>query len=289
MKIALMYNYNLESPTIYKVNEQIYIKSEKNRYMLIPIKSANELNELYVILKKYGLSNQYYEIIQTKDNRLNILYRGIEYVLLKIEKEDNSKIENKMQENIELKNATYMLDRSNWYFLWCKKNDYMEYKNQHIKNKYKLIDETIDYYLGMAETAIAYLNNATDIDKKLTVTHRRLEPQKIKNPLNIIIDRKERDISEYLKYIFIEQMNNPQKIKEIILSIDPNKYSYYRIYSRMLYPTYYFDIYDNIETGTERENKIQDLISRIDEYEIYLRDIYTIMNAKSQIKKIDWL
>lgn len=289
MKITLMYNYNLEGLTIYRVNEQIYIKSGQNRYMLIPIKSTNELNELYTILNKYELSNHYYEIMKTKDNQLSILYRGIEYALLKIPKENNHKLEEKLKKVIELKDTIYILDRSNWYFLWSKKNDYMEYKYEHIKNKYKLIDETIHYYLGMSETAISYLNNTADINKKLTITHRRLDPEKINNPLNIIIDRKERDISEYLKYIFIRQINTPQKVKEVILNIEPNKYSFHRIYSRLLYPTYYFDIYDNIEIGIEREEKLQEIINRIDEYEIYLRDIYNIMTTKFQIKKIDWL
>lgn len=290
MKIALMYNYDIENPTIYRVGNQIHVKSKNNRYILLPIKSSKEIFEIYTILKQNQLNNQYYEFVMTKSNNLTIIYAGVEYVLLKITKLPVT-IEERINNKISLVQAKYLLDRSNWYFLWSKKNDYIEYQSNYIRSKYSLIDDTIDYYLGMAETALAYLNNIDklEIQQAKTITYRRVNETEMSNPLNLIVDYKERDISEYLKYLFINQKIDPKKIKSSLLKAEFNKASYIKIYARLLYPNYYFDLYENIEIGKSAEDKLLKMTKRIDEYEIYLRDIYDIINSKISIKKIDWL
>lgn len=292
MKITLMYNYDMEAPTIYRIKRRIYIKNNNDRYILLPVKSKKELNELYMILKKYKLDNKYYEIVMTKNKELTIIYAGTEFVLIKITNTNNiSLTEERISTNLTLPASIYNLDRSNWYFLWSKKNDYIEYKSNHVRKKYKLIDESVDYYLGMAETAIAYLNNINNYELKqnLTLSHRRIIDDEMKNPLNIIIDVKERDISEYLKYLFINQRYSQERIKGILFGYPDTEISYIRIYARLLYPNYYFDLYENIELEKENEEKLKELIKRIDEYEIYLKDIFNIIISRQKIKKIDWI
>ena len=50
MKMAIMYNYNMDNITIYKVHQKIYVKSKTSRYIVYPIQSEELLNEIYNIL-----------------------------------------------------------------------------------------------------------------------------------------------------------------------------------------------------------------------------------------------
>lgn len=288
MKISLMYNYNMDNPTLYRTNKNLYIKWKNKRYILMKINSSDELYEIIEILKNKNISNDYYEIEKTMNNSPIFLHDGIAYALIKIKNVDDT-IEEKLKTTILLHDSKYMLDRSNWFFLWCKKNDYIEYKNEHINEKIKEIDESIDYYIGMAETAISYLNNVKIKNKELTVAHRRINESEINNPLNIVVDVKERDLSEYLKYIYITKKYDTYKIMQVIQKIYSENLSVERIYARILYPNYYFDLLDKQEKNIETKKEIEEIIKRIDEYENFLKYIYNIITKKNNIKKIDWL
>lgn len=219
-------------------------------------------------------------------------YQGNQYVLLKLKKDINDYKKEIFKFNY-VPSSKYSLDRSNWYFLWSKKNDYFEYQINHIYGKYYLIDESIDYYLGMAETAISYIkyNNldSTDTAENLVVCHRRVTEEDIYNPLNIVIDSKERDIGEYLKYIFFNKSYDEQKIIDIINNSRCNKNGYHRLYARLLYPSYYFDIYEEIINENVSEDELKKIVDRVDEYEVYLQKIFEIIYQKTEIKKVDWI
>ena len=65
-----------------------------------------------------------YKIILNKDNSIFTLYKNEFYVLMRIPSKQNMNI--KLGE-IKLQNKNYKLDRSDWYDLWTRKNDYFEY------------------------------------------------------------------------------------------------------------------------------------------------------------------
>ena len=50
------------------------------------------------------------------------------------------------------------LYRNNWGYLWSMKIDYVEYQINHFRNKYPLLLESVNYYIGLAENAIMYFN-----------------------------------------------------------------------------------------------------------------------------------
>ena len=163
---------------------------------------------------------------------------------------------------------------------------------EHIHGKYPLIDESIDYYLGMAETAISYIHyNIPEINSQepLAICHRRINEEEFYNPLNIIIDYKERDLGEYLKYLFWEGNYKEKNISSIIQKAKYNKSGYYRLYGRVLYPSYYFDIYEKIVNEKESEQKLKKILSRINEYEEYLDMIYKEISKVTEIKIVDWI
>ena len=292
MKNTIMYYYDFDNPIIYKWNKKIYIKYNSEKYLFQPIYIEEELIEIYNLLNR---KDQYYKIIKNKFNNLSTIYQGQKFVLLRLNEARSEDYEREVLNRMYIPESKYNIDRSNWYFLWSQKNDYFEYQLSHISGKYPLIDESIDYYIGLAETAISYVkyNNIDNIKNtsydNLSICHRRINKDNIFNPLNVVVDHKERDIAEYLKYLFFARRNNEQKIKEIINAYKCTISGYYRLYARLLYPSYYFDIYEAVINEKAPEEELKTTIKRIDEYELYLQTIFDIMYPKSGIKRVEWI
>ena len=109
------------------------------------------------------------------------------------------------------------------------------------------------------------------------------------NPLNLVIDHKSRDVAEYFKYLFVNNIYDYDNIKEIIEKLNYSTYQYSLLMSRLLFPSFYFDVYESIINDVKREMEIVDIIKRTAEYEEYLYNIYRFINEKKSILKIDWL
>ena len=209
MKSILAYNYNLNNPKIYKINNKIYVKDDKN-----------------------------------------------------------SKI----------------VQKNKWKQLWINKVDKIE--------KFIIEDKSIielnSYYLGMAETAICYLNNNKDKieEKQISICRIRINDNEYRNNNNIILDYKERDYAEYLKYLFFSNKEN--EAINFIKRINFKKYNKILIYSRLLFPTYYFDIIENQVINNKIVKEQIDYIRNcINKYEVFLEKVSIILFGKSEIKWIN--
>ena len=62
-------------------------------------------------------------------------------------------------------------------------------------------------------------------------------------------------------------------------------------YGRLLYPSYFFDLYDEIINDNLQEDIINRIIIKNKDYEIFLKEIYFyIVNKYNKyIPEIDWL
>ena len=61
------------------------------------------------------------------------------------------------------------------------------------------------------------------------------------------------------------------------------------LFARLLYPTYFFDKYDEILEGTASEEEIVSIIEKQEEYEEFLIDIYSFLKLNYNIPEIEWL
>ena len=80
----------------------------------------------------------------------------------------------------------------------------------------------------------------------------------------------------------LEIVNYFKKIK-----MSESDYLYF--YVRMLFPSYYFDIYDNILSGKMDEKSILKITKLQDDYEYLLYEIYLVIKSKINIIGIDWI
>ena len=92
-----------------------------------------------------------------------------------------------------------------------------------------------------------------------------------------------------MKYIFIEDNYSYEFIEEILNNLDYSSYQYTLLMSRLLFPSFYFDIYEDIVNGYSKEKEIIKILKRADEYIEYIKYIYNFINKKKPIVKIDWL
>ena len=175
-----------------------------------------------------------------------------------------------------------------WKEKWQKKSDYIEQFYSKISGKYKLIDESIHYYLNMLEVSITYLNQYDNYFGTLYSQHKKMNLDEFFNPFNFIFDFKERDIAEYLKYIFFTKQYNRENIEKILLSSN-YEINYDLLIARLLFPNYYFCLFDNIVLNLTDECELNNILFRREEYEKYVKMIFDVINNVTNQKKYHFI
>ena len=203
---------------------------------------------------------EYYKIIKNINNEIITSYQNNYYVLLEIN--NNYQIQSF---NIILSNkdySNYKINQSNWLYLWSKKNDY--YESITINNIY--IKETINYYIGLAENAIEFIKYNDIYTDRLFICN--CNKNDLYNPLNIVLDCKEREVGELIKKEFFYNEISIENIKNELKNYDIKK-----VIARLLYPNYYFDIVDEFINNKVDENKLKNILSKQSKYEEFIKEI----------------
>lgn len=283
MRNTIRYYYLFDDIYVSKINYTNYIKYKNKIYVFVEILNQDMVLAAYQLTKDYP---EYEKIIVNKDKSIFTPYNNKIYVL--IEKKQS----NAFPPLREVSSTTkLLLDRTNWSLLWSKKVDYYEYQFKHIKGLYKSIDESFEYYIGMTESSISYINyNIGKTNLKKCLCRNRMVEKEYYNPLNIVIDHRSRDIGESLKTMFWNSNYNTRKIKNTLSQIDLTLENCMLIYARLLYPSYYFDAYEMTITNRTDETNIKKIISRIEEYEKFVSEVFSILQGfNRKLVKIEWL
>jgi len=303
MKNNIMYYYNLYIDNIYQNNNYFYFDINNERYeLVIYTRDIKEQKAIYELNKKMTMSNiLVHEIIPNKDNYVVTIINNIPYILYKVY--INKEKEITLSELTYISNYLFeyddILKRDNWNTLWANKIDYLEYQINQTGKKHPILVDSFSYFVGLAENAISYAQNTIIETKKEEVdigviSHRKIkEYDKINciyNPLNIVIDHKSRDLAEYIKLSFFKE--NKNIFNELNIYFSTNYFSLYGIrilFARILYPSFYFDMYEEIILNLRKESEILNITSRINEYEEYLRNIFFYLRRFYNIPEIEWL
>lgn len=303
MRNALIYFYNINPDKIMTVNDYFYFYFRKYLYIFVIYDRRIEEIDAIVKLNKSMLNAgiKVHEIIINKDMQALTFINNIPYILLRVYNNSSDKITLNNINNVNYFSPEYdsKLTRGNWNTLWSDKIDYLEYQINQNGKKYPIIVESFSYFVGMTENAISYIKNATTDTKPEqidygVVSHNRISMDAtlydLYNPLNLIIDHKTRDIAEYIKNSFF--CDNTNIFKELDDLFSKNYFSLYGIkilYGRILYPSFYFDMYDDIIAGKIKEEELINVINRMDDYEVYLKEIYIYLNRFYPLPEVNWL
>ncbi len=282
MKNTILYNYNLNDISITIVKNNALVKDKEEMYLFQKVEDAKEVEKQYNLTKN---NKDYFTFVINKEKSIFTKYKDAYYVLLQIK--EHNKFEEKLLNPPKVQTDEI---RKSWIDLWMEKGDFIEYQMMHISGKYKSIDESVDYYIGLLEVAIAYLKyNIKKQDNVNYLVHKRINKKDFFNPLNVTIDVKERDIAGYLKYLFLNDQYKEDDIKKFLRSLNLDKESRIRLLARMLYPSHYFDLYDKVVSGEEDEEIIKKVVIRTTEYENYLKIIFDSLNQKKDLPYIHFL
>lgn len=305
MKNAIQYYYNLTPINIHQKDDIYYFKIDNERFFFYPLlRNDKELNSIYQInIELLNRRIPAHQIILNKQKNIITIVNDIPYVLFKsfVKKNDSIDIDDiiTLSNQTELKKHDLVLDKSNWAYLWENKNDYLEYQVSQFGIKYPIICESFSYYIGLAENAILYAKNTTaeikpEIYDTLAISHRRINNYTtlfdLYNPLEFIIDYKVRDIAEYIKFKFFYNKENIwEELNSFFINNNLSVFSVRMLFARLLYPTYYFDLYDQILEGERSEKDLHHIIKKQEDYEEFLSDIYNYLSLKYPIPSVEWL
>lgn len=293
MKNLINYYYNMIVNDFKKIDNYYLFEIDSIKYSFFEYDgNIDELYNIYTIV----INNDKYchEIIINKDNKIVTFYQNKPYILIKKNIYLNTFVT--LSEIINYDVPIYIMGKTRkiiWDELWMNKIDYYEYQMNELGNKYPKLKLSFNYYIGLSECAINLLKYINNGDISLYITHKRIiykeKMDDFLNPVNIMIDTRIRDIAEYFK---INYINGKFKIEDIIKEIDMLNLSYNEcilLLSRLIYPSYYFDIYDKIIQEKVSEEKIDFYIEKNVYYETFLKNIYKYLKNIYKIPSIEWL
>ncbi len=283
MKNVILYYYNLNNINITPYKEKVLVKSNKDIFWFEKVNNLDEVKLQYELTKDL---DDYYDFVINKEKSIFTRYKDSYYVLLKV-KDNNKNYFNRIINPLEVDSKEEI---SSWVDLWIKKCDFIEYQMNHIINKYSVVDESIDYYIGLIEVAIAYLSyNEKNKEVKKYLVHKRIDKKNFYNPLNVKIDLKERDLAGYLKYLFLENVYTEENVSNAIQRANLNYDASIRLFSRMLFPSHYLDVYDRVIADEIGQDELKKVVLRSNEYELFLKMIFKILNKKNEMPYIHFL
>ena len=303
MKNTINYYYNLNPNKINQIFHYYYFYVDNELYYFkIYTRREKDIQAIYQFNQEMLHRNiMVNEIVNNRNNNIITYVNQIPYILTKISININKPIyltEISYLSNIYIPYKEELM-RSNWANLWANKIDYLEYHHEQNYQKYPLLSSSFNYFIGLSENAISYLNQTVANMKPErndigVISHDVLlfddTVYALYDPQNIIIDHKARDLGEYIKISFFK--DNYSIFDELDEYFKHNYFSIYGIHllmARILYPSFYFEAYDAIINNQENEASILKITSRINDYENYLSDVWKYFHKYYNIQDIEWL
>lgn len=305
MKELLKNYYNVYDIEIIQNSEFSSFVFQDRKFYFVPyMRSEEELNELLSLndeLLKKGIPTG--KFILNNQKSYITLFEQKKYVLLEmplnIEEEYNVLDMVRFADQLVISSKKSILYRNQWAELWSSKADYFEYQIRQLGKDKPIILNSFSYYIGLMENAIAYVNNTTkkyqlSVNERITLQRKRVVFPNIAlnyfNPIHYVIDIEVRDIASYFKSLFFNSYED--LFIEVNAYLKKRKlgiYGYQLLYARLLYPSFYFDIYEKIMEGELEESALIPVINKVDEYELFLKDIYRILSEYAPIERVEWI
>lgn len=304
MKETLEYYYGLDIESIEELDGKYHFKIENQDYFFVFYnRGIEELEDIINVsneMVKKGIN--VHKILINRNNSFLTKVGEYNYILFAVsnlnEEYDIFDMV-KISEKLVLNNNKSNLYRNNWGTLWSEKIDYFEYQVRELSIEKAVVKNSFSYYVGMAENAISYVNNTNmkygGDAYRIVLSHRRVFYPNYKlnylNPLSFVFDLEVRDIAEYLKAMFfkkdisfcLDELSSYLKIRHLSL------YEYQMLYARLLYPTYYFDVYESVMNKNGDEEELVNIIKKCDSYEEFLKKAYLEISKYAKIDKIEWI
>ena len=302
MKETIEYYYFVTVNDL-KINNNSYYFLYNNDlyYFVYYSRTENEFSDILLCiseLKNKGISVN--EILLNKERSYFTKIEDLNYVLIKINNKDEKyNIIDMLNYNKKLKLLANKseLYRNDWGILWSAKIDYLENQISELVIS-PIVKYSIDYYIGLAENAIYYVNlinlkyEISDLDNIVLSRKRIYYPNynlNYFNPLSFIFDLEVRDVAEYIKSVFYFGEDAFLELETYLKLRKLTAYSYNMLFARLIYPSYYFDMYEDIVNKNRDSECLIKIIDMSVQYESFIKKAYLEISKYALLEKIDWL
>ncbi len=304
MKDMINYYYRLNIESVEEWDTVFTFTWDNQLFYFVPLKrTEQELIDLIEVSKELKMRGlECHDMIVNKYGKLVTNIYDTNYILLKpignIYQEYELKDIQNINNQLVLNSNKSHLYRNSWAKLWSDKIDYFEYQIHELGKNHEIILDSFSYYIGLGENAISYVVQTLrkyhqSPEDRICLSHRRVKYPNVKlnflNPLSFIFDLEIRDIAEYIKSAFFAGEDALSYLKEALKIKKYSIYSLELLYARLLYPSYYFDVYENVMNDLEQEEKLVPIIEKACDYEDFLYNAYIEINQYVPIERISWL
>lgn len=284
MKSKIKYFYNLFVDEIVLHEGYSILSSAGHVYIL---------KQVYDFDSNLAEINDYIEIILNKFGEIITEIDGYDYILMKIKSNQKN-----LFDNFDIR-ISPIENNSITSKLWIEKVEYLKKQLVNFGKDKRILIQSFNYYCGLAENAISIMIKCEkkNSNKKNFLCHKRMYyPNNTINyydPTNYIIDYKSRDIAEYLKSCFIKnKILHIEELKKVIKNfrLSPNDMEV--LYARMLFPTYYFDLFEQMILSNKsfEEKLVKEVIEKAEEYRLILKILHNEYFDKTQSNfYIEWI
>ena len=306
MKETIKYYYDIDVDELEESDGKYHFKFQNRDFFFIYYnRDIDELDDIILCIndmKQKGILVN--DIVLNRNQQFLTKVDEYNYILMAVsnasEEYDIFDIMN-YNSKLQLNNKNSKLYRNNWKNLWIQKVDYLEYQITELGLNKSVIKDSFSYYVGLAENAISYVDNANfkyfTNSVNIVLSHRRIFYPNYKlnfmNPLSFIFDLEVRDIAEYLKSLFFSDDEfEDVAFEDLVYYLKLRRlsiYEYSMLYARLLYPSYYFDIYEEVMNKDRDEEDLVLIINKNQKYEEFLKKTYLEITKYAPIEKIDWL
>lgn len=305
MKETLEYYYNLDIYNLEELDGKYHFKIENQDFFFVFYnRGLEELEDIIEVCNEMFLKGiNVHEVIRNRNNSFLTKVNEYNYILFRVnnlsEEYDIFDMVN-ISNKLILNNNKSSLYRNNWGSLWSDKIDFFEYQVRELGIEKNVVKSSFSYYVGLAENAISYVNNAVlkyggVSSGRIVLSHRRVFYPNYRlnymNPLSFVFDLEVRDVAEYLKAMFFKKDIEYclDELKSYLSIRKLNIYEYHMFYARLLYPSYYFDVYDSVMNKNVNEEELVKIVKRSNDYEKFLKKTYLEISKYVRLDKIDWI
>lgn len=288
------YNANIENNEFeYEGYKFLLLSVEDDEKDIIKLNDlVNSLNIHFNSDVVFIVKNKYDKYISTSKDNNNIC-------LLTYKIDNQININDFVKMHLSYYNSfSYKINIQQIIDLWDQRIEYIE--NQCLTNfnfdndAHLTLYEYTLYSIGLAINSLQYLADMNlDFKRKYssTLTHRRIKKMdkyELFNPFNLIVDHSSRDLAELYKNDIISLDTLLNICAFYSYSVDEYEY----LLARLLFPTFIFDIVEDMENDKSSYDYTSDIyyaIAKSNSQLDKLKSLYNALISKMNIRPINWI
>ena len=281
MKEFIEYNYDLRCDDLAILNNLLYFKNLDKFYI---ISNFNRDEVEFEKVLNYLISNNLksLKVVMNKKGSYISEFNGKKYVVME------SDCENEIID-FPICIGGLINENNYWNEIWENRVVQLE-KHKSELSLNKDIFYILNYYIGLIEICIYNYNlliRKYGQKNGLSIQHNRIEFPMYSfsyyNPVNYLFDFEFRDFAEYLKMRFFYSDFSTDEAISVIDNYNFDNFSINMFFVRLIYPTYFLELYDMQNKNNVYSDLFYDLLKKSSQYENFILKLITAMSSKYEI------